>query len=509
MNQQFKSVQREGRVRIQYNDIETLAESIYAEGFIHPPCISQTGILIAGGRRFAALDYILANHEQLAKEHTVHPDIAHFIATGELVEGITFTSKIVENLTQISKLELIENVQRNNFTWQENCIAVAQVHKLESIEAAKKSSRWGRRETGRLLGIAHANVQYCITLTDHLQADPNSPLWKCSTISEAMQYLAQSRFDEANKQLANLVKQRAQSIPVNPAAAGESVDLSSFIQKFNPNQYIGAPVAIQAPSTTNPVTPVIVKPDNSLIEESFQVASSIVKHAPAEDLLFKILKPESIDHIITDPPYAIDMKMLAQSNQGQQNIDRVADTHDVDQNLSDFPVWLEGCHRVLKPKGYCIWFCDQMHWDYLYQLATNLGFKVTRWPFTWVKTSRCSNQRAEYNFTKATEIAMVMRKGDARLVSAQATNYWLGSLSEEDKRALVNHPFIKPTELWQLLARAVAHKGSTICDPFSGVGSSTRAFLLDGYQPVAGEKEEHHYTQQLSNIAATYQALKS
>jgi hypothetical protein len=114
------------------------------------------------------------------------------------------------------------------------------------------------------------------------------------------------------------------------------------------------------------------------------------------------------------------------------------------------------------------------------------------------------NQRAEYNFTKATEIAMIMRKGDGRLISAQQTNYWLGGLTPEDKAAGVNHPFIKPFGLWQHLFKALALPGSTIAEPFSGVGSATRAMLLEGYMPVTCEKDAAHYAQQVNNVAKVY-----
>jgi DNA modification methylase len=198
------------------------------------------------------------------------------------------------------------------------------------------------------------------------------------------------------------------------------------------------------------------------------------------------------------------MKMLAQPTQGQQDIDRVEETHDVAKNMEDFPIWLAGCYKILKDKGFCVWFCDQAQWQYLYDHAIATGFKVQRWPFVWVKTTSCMNQRAEYNFTKATEIAMIMRKGDARLVCAQQTNYWLGGNTPEDKAAGVNHPFIKPLLLWQHLLKAIALPGSTICDGFSGVGSSTRAMLMAGYTPLVCELDENHYAQQLQNICKVY-----
>jgi hypothetical protein len=118
------------------------------------------------------------------------------------------------------------------------------------------------------------------------------------------------------------------------------------------------------------------------------------------------------------------------------------------------------------------------------------------------------NQRAEYNFTKSVEHAIIFRKGDARLVSAQTTNYWIGGLTPEDKAACPHHPFIKPAGLWQHLAKAVALPGATIGDFFSGVGSGPRAFMTGGWTPVSAEVDQKHYAQQVHNLAKAYIQLR-
>lgn len=513
----FAQVKRDDRVRIDYGDVQSLAEDLFVNGFIHPLCISQDNQLVAGGRRSRALDYILENYQKMVDDPELgppHADMVQFVMKGELLYGVHYTRKSVEDLAKLSKLELIENVQRHNFSWQEEIIAVARIHSIESREKALEGSNWTQQHTGRLLGLSRANVSYCLSLAQHLK-DENSPIWKCSGVVDALQYLAKLKHDEAARMLAEKVKAKASQVP-NLTPGAPPPDLDKFIQSFDPNNFQDTSIAnpsdeyapVQndsaAPRESAPITDV----NKAVVEEAMGIATKIVHHMDCMEF-FKTLGPESVDHIVTDPPYGIDMEMLDQAGgQGQKNIDRIAETHDVKQNVAAFPLWLQGCFDILKPKGFCVWFCDAMQWQRIYDEAIKVGFKVQRWPFVWVKSGSCINQRAEYNFTKATEFAMVMRKGDARLTSAQQTNYWVGSNTPEDRAAGVNHPFIKPKELWQHILKAVALPGSTIAEPFSGVGSGTRAMLLEGYMPLTCEIDANHYAQQINNVAKTYCDLK-
>ena len=512
-NIQFATIDRGNRVRIDHGNIKSLAEDAFVNGLIHPICISQSRILIAGGRRSCALDYILANYEAMVNDPelgTPHPDIVHLYQSGELIFGRTYTYKDVIDLGDIAELELIENVQRHNFTWQEEVIAIHRIHTIRVQQNAMNRIKWTQQQTGRLVNKSRANVHYCLELATHLK-DTNSPIWKCCGVMEALQYLTKLRHDEASKLLAESIKSKAPTLPTARVQSTPSADITQFVQRFDPTQF-NPSATIASPSDEfgppPPPKPVaeskaIIDANQKLIEESMQVATQIVHNLDCLEF-FKMLGKESVDCVLTDPPYGIEMKNVKQSNQGQKDIDRIADTHDVEENMEMFPLWLQGCFDILKPKGFCVWFCDQAQWQYLYDLAIKVGFKVQRWPFVWVKTTSCMNQRAEYNFTKATEIAMVMRKGDARLVSAQQTNYWMGGNTPEDKAAGVNHPFIKPRELWQHLLKAIALPGSRVAEPFSGVGSGTRAMLLAGYTPVSCELDEAHYAQQVNNIAKEY-----
>jgi DNA modification methylase len=98
--------------------------------------------------------------------------------------------------------------------------------------------------------------------------------------------------------------------------------------------------------------------------------------------------PESVDHVITDWPYAIDMDTLAQSGSGMTNIDSTRAEHNVMENEALHRVIVPLIHRVLKPNGFFITFLDYMTWQSTYDHAIKAGFKVQRWPGLWYKTGR-------------------------------------------------------------------------------------------------------------------------
>ena len=498
MNQlKFSDLDRSERARIEYPDIEELAESLYKQGFIHPLAINQSGKLIAGGRRSAALDFLYDNPDQYPYG-SAEPSMQELLKDGVLQAGDHFTIKLTTSEDHLRELELIENVQRRNFTWQEEVIAIARIHRLKSREAVLAEDTWGQRETGRLLKLSLASVSYAVRLADKLSDNPDSPMWKASGVSDAIQMLATQAFDEANRQLVANAKSRATTLPDIKTIAG-----SDFFSTFKPTADEGDHVELtKACDTFYDTAPAgksssVSEQDKS---EAIYLASQIVKRADCINF-FKYLGKESVDHVVCDPPYGIDMKNLKQANTGQNDIERIAETHDVEDNEGNFKPWLQGCYDILKDKGFCVWWCDIVQFENIKKLAKEVGFKAQSWQLTWVKTSNCMNQRAEYNFTKNTEIAIVLRKGDARLVKAQASSVWSGALTPEDKAKFAKHPFIKPDPLWGWLLDAIALPGSVIADPFSGVGSSTLAMFSRGYQPVCCEISEDHYNQQVSNLS--------
>ena len=150
-------------------------------------------------------------------------------------------------------------------------------------------------------------------------------------------------------------------------------------------------------------------------------------------------------------------------------------------------------YNCMRETGFCITWLDIMHWSRMYDLAVGAGFKVTRWPFVWVKSYPCLNQMAQYNITKSTEFAMICRKGNTTLPQKQPTNWIMTGRDELSE----NHPFAKPFALWERLITAHTIENQSILDPFAGSNSSVISGIRLGRNMYGCELDEALYNRGL------------
>lgn len=482
------------RIRTDFGDLDELIETFKeneASGkprLIQPIVVDRDFTLIDGGRRLEA--HIQAGYTDV--------DVAFYECMDE---------------GERMRLEVDAN-KHKRFNWLEQCLAVARYHNYYSTKAALASKEWGVRETGSMLGMGKSPVNYCVMLAKYIQAN-DEEIIKCESMRDALTVLLNRKEKEAQKQL---VQKTIRSSPTGEALL--SVDLSkskvpvmskpAVVSDDDDGFFSAAPAAQSGQFSTGvgSISSVDETPGGSRSSEPTIVPlSSMLFHSDC--LVWMKDHPESVDHIITDIPYGIDMDMLNHNNPhgGMKDIDSVRKEHDVDDNIELFKQFFPRAYATLKPSGYLITWMDVMHWNLMYDLAIKAGFKVQRWPLTWHKTHTCMNQAANVNFTKNTEIALVCRKGSATLIRPQSSSVWSGSNDTETR--LLGHPFVKPAGLWTWLFDAVCIRGNTVLDPFAGVGSSTVAAVKYGLRPITCEINEDHYNRQVSNVQNVYLSLDS
>ncbi len=233
---------------------------------------------------------------------------------------------------------------------------------------------------------------------------------------------------------------------------------------------------------------------------------SMLFKEPSENTLTVLgsFSAESVDHVITDPPYAIDMDNFTQT-QGGQNIEDVRKEHDVLANIDLLDAFIPEAFRVMKPRGYFVMWCDPTHWWNLCLLAQAAGFTIQRWPLIWLKTSTCSNQAAQVNWTKNVEFALVARKGVGTLIRQQPSCVWTGGNDIETK--LLGNPFAKPFGLWKWIYDAVTVPGQTVLDPFVGSGSAFIPAVKGKLRPLGIEANETQYGRLVVNVQNTFRSL--
>lgn len=509
------SIIQTDRQRQDLGDIQGLAESIKRYGIIHPPVVSRNPdnisyTLVAGGRRTAACLHL-----------------------GYTEIEVNFREEL--SLEDIHELELEENLRRKSLTWQEHVLAIDDLHSKRCRKAALSGSEWFRDMTGEMLGCSRGSVNNAIRMAQELRKDlKKAGIWTCDSASDALKYLLKKQVDDATAELARRTIATANAQPVSvptppdlgdlyndspiPASTdfvthwkdtSHRIELETLVKNGIPKGYIFGQyrlvneIAYMGEYNEEFPIPEFEQWYNQTLQ-SLQTVIPLLSMLTNQSCLQYMSSrgPAWCDHIITDPPYAIDMDMLEQASGGIQNIEDVADEHNVLENKCLLDAFIRCAYTSLKDNGFLVFWCDQMQWQYCYDIAMSCGFKVQRWPLTWVKTSSCKNGAALKNFTKNTEIAMVCRKGNASLAMTAATSVVQGP--HDEMRETFGHPFVKPFIIWEFIARHICQPNSYIYEPFAGRGSGVISLLRMGHRVCATEMQENHFNHLIQNVKSHY-----
>jgi len=458
----------EDRQRKDPGNLDGLKQSLQTHGLIQPLVVNQNNRLLAGERRYRAAASLGWKEIAVVYRETLTPEECY-------------------------ELELEENKHRKDWDWKEECLLIAKIHLLRTRQAAKDSKTWGQLETGQLFNVNVANVNHAIYLAREIISNPDGEIAHAESAQDAWRVVLRKEQERIN---ADLARRQAQlttlAATINPLEDLKDSELYTLTETESSNApQVGSVLAEQLTTLREAYK------NNTLIP-----ISKILLHTDAIDHMLR--NPSCYDHIITDPPYGIDMDMLNQQNYKGAfgDIETILEEHTVEGNQDLFKRFFPAAYGVLKPNGFLVLWCDQMQWQNLYSLALAEGFKVQRWPLTWVKTHPCLNQAPQANFTKTTEIAMVCRKGTAVLTSPQNDCHILAA--RDNLCEQLNHPFAKPFEIWKFIIEAVSIEGQTILEPFAGRGSGVLSILGLKRKVVACESNEQHYHALLENVKQLY-----
>ncbi len=211
----------------------------------------------------------------------------------------------------------------------------------------------------------------------------------------------------------------------------------------------------------------------------------------------KQLPDNSIDLIISDPPYEIE---VAHSS-GIFGIDKKLSYQQIADisNGYDYKI-LDDFVRVLKRINLYVW-CSKR------QIPTLLDYFVTQRKcryniITWHKSNVIPATNNCY--MPDTEYCLFFRERGAKLYGTPTTKrtYYVTPTNKADKQRF-GHPTIKPLEKIQNFLLNSSGGGGIILDPFAGSGTTGVAAKNNDRQYILFEKDETRYLQaenRLNNI---------
>ncbi len=185
--------------------------------------------------------------------------------------------------------------------------------------------------------------------------------------------------------------------------------------------------------------------------------------------LIKEIPDESIDLILTDPPYGIDKKGIKNSS-----------------DLRVFYSILPECHRVLKKDGFFITFFST-------KLLPEI-FKNNPFEYYWQFILNCplGSVRSPIGFSKYMS-CFVFKKGNPKIIkwNKDIFNDSPSKMVEPDE-GFINHPSPKPKQFIMELLKMFSNEKDIVLDPFIGSGSTAIACHLTNRIYVGFEMEKEY-----------------
>lgn len=384
----IKEVKVGERMRKSFEDIDALAESIRVFGQIEPIVLDENNQLIAGERRLRATI-------QLRRE--------------------TIKVIYIHDLSEVQKkeIELEENIQRKDFTWQEEVNAKFELHKLkQSIhgaavqgaqgKAVSNDGKWHLKDTAIALGESVGSVSMDIQLAKGMMAFPE--LLKEKNKHTAFKRLQQERGHILNEELAKRITR------------------TNTIQ--HPDVICG-----------------------NCIEEMQKMETA------------------SVDLILTDPPYGIEVG----ESQTYKRM-TISDVNFVDTDFDTFDLLdkaFKEMFRVLKNNRHAYIFFAIDKYTAVVNLLTKHGFEVHHIPIIWDKGSG-SYPSQMTTYVHSYEPILHCWKGSRKLNGTPRNIFTIKRVPSSSKI----HPTQKPTELLRDIINLSTSPGELVFDPFAGSGAT-------------------------------------
>ncbi len=207
-------------------------------------------------------------------------------------------------------------------------------------------------------------------------------------------------------------------------------------------------------------------------------------------LIFARLPDESVDLILTDPPYKD-----YQSNRpvAKPRVKAVQVRH------FDLNYFASESYRVLKSGHHLYCFCDHLTFPDIRRALEEAGFTYKNC-LVWVKNNHGSGD-LKGNWAPQHEFIIFAVKGKGIPLQGRRKSNVLLKRTQEGKIEFYNkvsnyrflHGTAKPVELLRSLVQSSSQVGDLVFDPYGGSGSTAAACLLEKRSYLITEIDPEHF----------------
>lgn len=206
--------------------------------------------------------------------------------------------------------------------------------------------------------------------------------------------------------------------------------------------------------------------------------------------LFAQLPDESVDLVLTDPPYK---NYRSNRPVAHQKLKRVA------AEQFDLELFARESIRVLKDGGHLYCFCDHITFPDIRAGLQAAGFRYKNC-LVWVKNNHGSGD-LRGNWAPQHEFILFVTKGKGRpMFGKRRPNVFYRRLEGGATRFFskvsnyrFDHGTSKPVELLRIIIQAASAPGEIVLDPYGGSGSTAEACLRDDRRFIVSEIDQDYH----------------
>jgi site-specific DNA-methyltransferase (adenine-specific) len=425
-----KSIEFGERFRDAYEGLDELIASIqfkmdcgFERGIIQPLAVKIQDdvdseypyLLLAGGRRFSAC--VLANIEEVPCR--IYPS----------------------SLSEIDRreIELVENVDRHNLTWDEKVNLTEQIHLLRTEQKGISFAGIGGTRTD--LKDQPATVGHSMTDTAETIGKSNSTVSRDINLAQKMREHPELKEAKSETEARNLLRRLERKKSDNKRAI-ESLQRS----------------------------------DDANIKLQQKISQGYIKGDFFD--LVKDLPDRSMGFIEVDPPYGIDLdSMRKRSMRGVE----YATNHDSDFNYNEveadeYPDFLTNvfkeCYRVLSHSQWLICWYGYQWYDVLMDALVEAEFDPCPIPAFWMKNGPGQTNSPSSRLGSSVESFIYAKKGTPTIKTPGRNNIFNFSGVHASKKS---HTTERPVEMLQEILETFTTRQTKVLVPFAGSGATLLA----------------------------------
>ena len=200
--------------------------------------------------------------------------------------------------------------------------------------------------------------------------------------------------------------------------------------------------------------------------------------------IMKQIENESIDLIVTDPPYLIKYKTNRRKNKDHDFCSEILND-DNEQLIIDY---IRECYRILKNNTAMYMFCNCDKVDFFKQELENAGFKIKNM-IIWVKNNWTAGD-LKAQFGKQYEIIFLVNKGRKCFNGKRITDVWMFDKISGKKQLHQNQ---KPVDLLKQCILKHSDENDIVFDGFMGSGSTGVACIETGRKFIGVELDKKYF----------------